>query len=189
MWIQQLEIITNLEGHKTTLRCKQCGFEGDEKNFYPDKKSKTGRRTICKKCHIKNVGNRAKTKSSEIKIYHHNYYLKNKDKTVLAKDEYKDFIFSLKRSCLKCGESRLCSIDFHHVNPEEKSFNINRRSVKKDRELVRKEAKKCISLCRNCHAEFHYLYKAKPDKPIESLIEYLGFDFREQKEEKKNETV
>lgn len=179
----------NLGWRKTTLRCKQCGFEGDENNFYPDKKSKNGRRSICKKCHIKNVGDQAKIKSLEIKAYHHNYYLNNKDKSILAQEQYKSFIFSLKSPCLKCGESRLCSIDFHHIDPKEKSFNINRRSVKKDKELVLKEAKKCVSLCRNCHAEFHYLYKTKPERPIESLIEYLGFDFREQKEEPKHETV
>jgi hypothetical protein len=57
------------------------------------------------------------------------------------------------------GECRLCGFDrhvaaleFHHLDPREKSFGLAKRGITRSIEAVRKEAKKCILLCANCHA-------------------------------------
>lgn len=53
------------------------------------------------------------------------------------------------------------SIDFHHKDPKEKEYNIgdllSKTPTPKRIEILKKELKKCIILCRNCHGEAHYL--------------------------------
>ena len=55
--------------------------------------------------------------------------------------------------CSACGYDKCQqALDFHHTG--EKSFTIgNRKSAPID--ILKKEADKCILLCRNCHAELH----------------------------------
>jgi predicted HNH restriction endonuclease len=48
-------------------------------------------------------------------------------------------------------------IDFHHLEPSKKDISISDASISK----IKSESKKCILLCRNCHAEFHYMEKHK----------------------------
>lgn len=79
-----------------------------------------------------------------------------------------------KHPCEKCGEPRLYLIQFHHIDPATKSFCIGAQATAKKEELLTAEVKKCVCLCSNCHDEFHYFYGNKPEKPVESLEEYLG---------------
>jgi hypothetical protein len=79
----------------------------------------------------------------------------------------------LKTPCVKCGESRYYVIDFHHIDPTTKKFNVGTAKTYSIQTLT-DEVKKCICLCRNCHQEFHYLYGNKPNNPVDSLAEYLG---------------
>jgi|LauGreDrversion4_2_1035121.scaffolds.fasta_scaffold405009_2 hypothetical protein len=59
--------------------------------------------------------------------------------------------------CCDCGyKKNISALEFHHLNPEEKSFNIDLRKcscAKWDR-LV-EEVKKCVLICANCHRERH----------------------------------
>ena len=57
---------------------------------------------------------------------------------------------------MKCGCNKFYLIDFHHINPSEKEYNISDNSHAKFETLL-KEIEKCIPLCSNCHREFHYL--------------------------------
>ena len=92
---------------------------------------------------------------------------------------YKEKVDSLKTPCCKCGDPRLYVIDFHHINPEEKSFNINRKRSKSDFSIIENEVKKCVCLCRNCHMEFHHFYGVKPKDPINALNNYLKGDLKQ----------
>lgn len=62
------------------------------------------------------------------------------------------------KGCCKCGEGRYYTVDFHHVNPAEKVLTIGATN-RWTRTQLEKEIKKCIRLCRNCHAELHFLEK------------------------------
>lgn len=86
----------------------------------------------------------------------------------------KEQLYELKTPCVKCGETRPYVIDFHHINPDEKRFNISTRATHYSVKTVKDELKKCVCLCRNCHIEFHYIYGNKPKLAVESLTEYLG---------------
>jgi len=59
--------------------------------------------------------------------------------------------------CSICGYNKNSSaLAFHHINPKDKSFPLdlrslsNRKQVKIDAELA-----KCVLICNNCHAELH----------------------------------
>ena len=59
--------------------------------------------------------------------------------------------------CSKCGyKNSIRALSFHHTDPSTKSFDIsNNGNLMQDWELVQAEAKKCVLLCLNCHAEIH----------------------------------
>jgi transposase len=57
-------------------------------------------------------------------------------------------------ACTLCGYDRcLSALEFHHVDPDEKRFELSRRGVTRSLERARAEAAKCVLLCSNCHAE------------------------------------
>jgi RNase P subunit RPR2 len=58
-------------------------------------------------------------------------------------------------SCEYCGYARSpWALDFHHVDPATKSFRIANNWANAWRE-IEAEVKKCVLLCKNCHAELH----------------------------------
>ena len=62
------------------------------------------------------------------------------------------------RKCSKCGVSDLPSYcyDVHHINPEEKEFNISGIMTWTDFEKLKNELDKCILVCANCHRIIHH---------------------------------
>lgn len=113
--------------------CKICEKEKELKFF-----AKNGKyyRYICKSCE-------AKTQKERVR------------KTI-------EYVQSLKIKCLKCNYNKCKeALEFHHVNSNEKEFNIiqwaSKRSFTKHTKLmIDNEVKKCIVLCANCHRETHY---------------------------------
>lgn len=68
-------------------------------------------------------------------------------RTIKALWEYKEA-----RGCSECSEKDPRCLDFHHRNPEEKSYHISLGlSNKLSLETLMKEIAKCDLLCRNCH--------------------------------------
>ena len=58
--------------------------------------------------------------------------------------------------CESCGYNRnIAALEFHHLNPLEKDFNISNKGYTKSWENVKKEIDKCILVCANCHREIH----------------------------------
>ena len=62
--------------------------------------------------------------------------------------------------CELCGYNKcLGALEFHHLNPNEKEFEISKKNLNNNTvtiEDLKKEADKCILVCANCHAELHY---------------------------------
>ena len=58
--------------------------------------------------------------------------------------------------CAQCGYKKsLPALSFHHINAEEKKFDISNGRILQEWDEVVEEAKKCELLCLNCHAELH----------------------------------
>ena len=60
--------------------------------------------------------------------------------------------------CVICGYKKCQqALEFHHTNPSNKDFNIARKGACRSWEKVVEEARKCILVCANCHAEIHFM--------------------------------
>jgi hypothetical protein len=57
-------------------------------------------------------------------------------------------------TCSICGYGRsMRALHFHHIEPARKRHEINARGVSLALDTLRAEARKCVLLCSNCHAE------------------------------------
>ena len=62
--------------------------------------------------------------------------------------------------CCLCGYNKYNgALEFHHINPDEKDFNISKDGHVRSWERVRGEIDKCVLLCANCHRELHNLIR------------------------------
>lgn len=60
--------------------------------------------------------------------------------------------------CSICGYNKcMAAIDFHHTDPTKKEYEIS-SMIRSNMSIfaIKKELKKCIVLCANCHRELHY---------------------------------
>lgn len=56
--------------------------------------------------------------------------------------------------CMLCGYSRShAALVFHHIDPTRKSFGMAHGGCTRSLARAREEARKCLLLCANCHAE------------------------------------
>lgn len=57
-------------------------------------------------------------------------------------------------ACLICGYERcIAALEFHHLDPGSKRFALSRQGVTRSFAEAQEEARKCVLLCSNCHAE------------------------------------
>ena len=58
--------------------------------------------------------------------------------------------------CCVCGYNKYVgAMDFHHLDPATKDYNISRLTTYSI-DIMKTELDKCMLLCRNCHAEIHH---------------------------------
>lgn len=67
----------------------------------------------------------------------------------------KDILLAEAGGCCRiCGYDRAPSaLHFHHLDPTQKSFGLALRGMTRSLDRCRAEARKCVLLCANCHAE------------------------------------
>lgn len=87
--------------------------------------------------------------------------------------------------CSKCGyDKNIAALDFHHLNPKEKSFQLDARHLSNTHmEKIMEEVKKCVLLCANCHREIHY-----PEQKM-SVMENKVLTNKSLKEPKRKKSV
>ena len=73
--------------------------------------------------------------------------------------------------CVACGYGDCVGVlQFHHLDPSTKRFHLGREGVTRSIERARAEARKCVLLCANCHAEVELGFRLLPvtsdDAPI-----------------------
>lgn len=91
----------------------------------------------------------------------HKSYLKNKEtikeRVQTRRKANKDFITEFKshNPCVQCGEHDNRCLDFHHIDPKEKTIKICDAAHFWGRTRLITEMAKCIILCSNCHRKLH----------------------------------
>lgn len=94
---------------------------------------------ICENCHRR---------------IHYNPKLSPNPRVRKLKEWYNQFMSDKK--CEDCGESDKCCLDWHHINPSNKKYEISFLLQHGNaKETVEMEIEKCICLCANCHRLHH----------------------------------
>ena len=71
--------------------------------------------------------------------------------------------------CVLCGYDRSpAALQFHHVDPETKAFGIADLGVARSLDAALAEARKCVLLCANCHAEVEAGLATLPPAPADN---------------------
>lgn len=106
---------------------KQCKTHGETQYIY----EKASNRYRCVKCRSEAVQKR-RLKLKEMAIH------------------YKG------GKCICCEYNKCDSaLEFHHLDPKEKEFNLGLNGVTRSWEKNKKELDKCVLVCANCHREIH----------------------------------
>ena len=179
-----------------TKQCTKCNNTLPIARFSCDKTKKDGLYSACKECvtsykkqywkkyHDRLIENRRDTRKDE--------YERNKD-------TYKEYRCSEKVrhtrrihrlakkvkaielihpehkcQCLRCSETNIYCLDFHHLDPNEKETTWSHVAQKPWID-IKMEIFKCIPLCRNCHQKEHndILFYERYKKEIDELKESL----------------
>lgn len=112
-----------------------CVVEGCKKPIGVKKSS------MCKPCHKRDYDQRTAERRRE-----RERILNKKKKDALS--EYK-----LQTGCVDCGYNKCAAaLEFDHINPSSKSFDVSQCWNKSER-LIWEEVAKCEVRCANCHAE------------------------------------
>jgi len=112
----------------------------------------------CLNCGKKLFGRQKKycSRDCKNKDYNQNYqsYLAQQKR---GRERKLELIRLMGNCCETCGyANNYAALEFHHNKPQEKSFQLDLRSLSNRRwEAVLDEVKKCRLLCSNCHAELH----------------------------------
>ena len=103
-----------------------------------------------------------KVKKEKNKSYSRKHYEKNREKVIAANNEVKARgkekwdLYKSSLHCARCCENHVATLDFHHINPEDKEHSVADLISNKMFTKAYKEIKKCIVLCSNCHRKLHY---------------------------------
>lgn len=84
-----------------------------------------------------------------------NEYAKQQERAIKRKLELIEYKGG---ECEKCHyKHNLSVLEFHHINPNEKEFQLDSRHLSNTNvERLKNEVDKCILLCSNCHREIHH---------------------------------
>lgn len=140
--------------------CSKCGKELPLEDFEPG-------RNQCKYC-----------RNARRKELRQQNPEKHRKEAVKRQKEQTEWLYSLKKECLICGETEPICLDFHHKDPDEKDFTIGKHRNKSKENLL-KEIEKCVCVCANCHRKIHagiinlkdYLDKSSSQNPEKSVTE------------------
>ena len=159
-------------------KCIKCNTEKTLDSFYNRKASPDGKASYCKECtktykkewREKNgrekedrckwsPERRQKAAQAARQQYLNNqeeYQQRARDRQNAKNKAYKEYLYTLKTPCIVCGEADPAVIDFHHLDPADKSFTIGAYcNARRPKEDIIKEVEKCVCLCANDHRRLH----------------------------------
>ncbi|RLI66526.1 MAG: hypothetical protein DRO67_00920 [Candidatus Asgardarchaeum californiense] len=134
-------------------RCSKCGLTLPLSSFYFI--SKTGKNcNRCKDCERERV-------KLAMRKWHATPTGKSESRrrALIQHNELQQKLNNLKAGlcCTFCGYSDFRALEFHHLDPSKKKYNISAaRTTRKD---FGDEVAKCICLCANCHRILHTTFR------------------------------
>lgn len=125
--------------------CSVCKEEKLLSGFRKDKTQKSGYQPRCKVC-VRSAINSSYARYKN-KVIANNHARQRETRALLL--EYKQA-----HGCNLCLERSVVCLDFHHLDPSQKDFQLSSVSTQ-CWERVLEEVNKCILVCKNCHAKIH----------------------------------
>ena len=117
----------------------------------------------CVVCGSQLFGQKQKFCSNACKQKDHYYRAKSQtntyhSQTMRALDRKLKLIEMMGGKCSQCGyNNNVAALHFHHNDSTQKNFKLGARVLSNKRwEAIVGEARKCVLLCANCHAEAHH---------------------------------
>lgn len=126
--------------------CSTCKVEKLLTDFRKDKCQKDGYQHGCKICA------RAATKQLYTLKYAPRYVARNREREREVRELVREY--KRKHNCVCCGETEPICLDFHHLDPSQKDFELSLVGGR-GWNNVKSEIEKCILVCKNCHAKIH----------------------------------
>lgn len=135
-----------LNKRKYCLTCSPWGNH-NTKRLHLEKYTGTPARCICEKCHREFDYNKSRG---------HQFSHCNSCVVRLRHRRMKSrLVSSFGGQCIRCGYAKsISAMDFHHRDPQTKSFTIG-HAYNRSWQALYSEALKCDILCANCHRESH----------------------------------
>lgn len=128
--------------------CNTCKQERPISDFSKRSSTKDGLQSNCKHCR------KLIDAESYLKYAHRRNSIKDR------RDANNAYNLKLMRrykalcGCLVCREREPVALDLHHLDPSQKDHNPS-KVVCYSTETMKKEIRKCVVLCANCHRKVH----------------------------------
>lgn len=148
--------------------CKKCGKQFPTRVKIGDKYHNTGNRKFCLKCspfgshntkpddpNRKSIYGQENGKKKPYSTWSEEAKDYNRACQYWRRQETKSKLVELAGGkCRNCGYNKSNkALQFHHIDPSTKHFELSSFYASKNWELILEEFKKCELLCANCHAE------------------------------------
>lgn len=125
-------------------QCTKCGVTKLKTDFYNRRKAPDGVQAQCKAC-----AHEYYSKPGTLQ----KYSIRNRRYRTLHTKKYNELKSNM--LCNICSEAESCCLDFHHLDPSKKDFNVSDLIGKCNWNLILEEIQKCICVCSNCHRKIH----------------------------------
>lgn len=127
-------------------KCCKCKLIKTYESFNKASLRKDGLSSSCKDCNKANLKRDYYANKS--------YYFEKNNK---GRAKIREYINLKKTKCSNCNESHISCLDFHHLDPKTKMYNIGQLpNVSWCLKKIDEEIEKCILLCSNCHRKLHW---------------------------------
>ena len=80
---------------------------------------------------------------------------RSENKTLIGRQRKLDAIEAFGGKCRDCDETRIDKLEFHHLDPSTKLYNLGSMWAHRIEDRIQEELKKCVLLCKKCHWESH----------------------------------
>jgi hypothetical protein len=130
-----------------TKTCTKCGTEKWLELFYKNKNKPDGLHPWCKSCQRAYYAEKVRGDKD--------YFLKYQ--RINRREKTARVAAVRSQGCADCGENHPAVLEFHHVDPRDKSETIAQMvALNRNWKRIEAEIAKCVVLCCNCHRKRHY---------------------------------
>lgn len=151
------------DGHKW---CGDCRAAKPYDDFAIARDRKDGRQSICRSCsaartreRLPRIRNRVRERYATDEAFRDARKRFARESGRIRSARTAQLLSDLRAGgCVACGELDESCLDFHHLDPKTKTWNIA-QDLKRHRshrdEIVDEAKRLCVVLCANCHARVH----------------------------------